>query len=85
MKIKTRPRRNATGVFEFTPIDKQALGRAVEICLEIREVLANMKADEMVSDTLKEVVTEGELYCITSTLEVLLGNDKDPWIFIEEE
>lgn len=85
MKIKTRAKRNATGIFTFDANDLQALERVVDICLDIRESLANMNSTQITSDSTGEDITAWEICNIAGTLEVLMGNNKHSWTFTDEE
>lgn len=82
MKIQTREKREALGIFTFNANDLCHLTAVADICADISHTLHKMDTAEMWSDT-EELITIGDLENAITVLESLVVNDKHSWTLKE--
>lgn len=83
MKIQTREKREALGIFTFNANDLCHLTAVADICENINLALCEMDTPEMWSDFTGEVITITDLKNVITVLESLVVNDKHSWTLKE--
>ena len=83
MKIQTREKREALGIFTFNANDLCHLTAVADICADIKHALHKMSTPEMWSNFTGEIITIADLENAISVLESLVVNDKHSWTLKE--
>lgn len=83
MKIQTKEKREALGIFTFNANDLCHLTAVADICANINHALHKMDTPEMWSDLTGEIITIADLENVISVIDGLVVNDKHSWTLKE--